>query len=231
MQQNRLDNRGSAIVTVLVVMTFITVLGTTMLYIAGQNYQQKQTDYQNKQSFYQAEEALDSLKALLVKDAADAYSKAYKDTSMNFLKLTSKDARMNYYKKTYTDYLTEVWDSRSADAGSGGLLKAVRDYMIREGVSETVAQCIYKVDGYSVAADASDGANEFVIRGVRAKYTSGNYTTFLYTDIAITIPQYEMAVVEYSTTTDLASSEKRIVAFTDYVVYMNWRKADYDEIS
>jgi hypothetical protein len=237
MQRNRLDNRGSAIVTVIVLVTFITVIGTTMLYIAGQNYQQKQTDYQNKNSFYQAEEALDCLKILLVQDAADAYKAAYADTSTNFIKLADVNARKNYYAEKYTDYLNDEWDKRcSFDASDDDkkrnekLVKAVRKYMTDNGVSESVAQCIYSVDGYSTAADSSDGAlNEFVIKGVRSKYTSGNYTTFLYTDIAITIPEYEVTVVENSTSDGTVLSEDKIVAFTDYVVYMNWRKADYYE--
>ena len=62
------DNRGAAIVTVIVVSAFITIIATTMLYIAGRNYISKQTDYQNKISFYQAEEVLDKLKAYLVEE-------------------------------------------------------------------------------------------------------------------------------------------------------------------
>jgi hypothetical protein len=237
MQNKRVDNRGAAIVTVLVVVTFITVLGTTMLYIAGQNYQQKQTDYQNKCSFYGAEEALDSLKALLVLDAANAYKAAYEDTSANFIKLSSKENRIDNYEQKYTDYLKTQWEDRCGfDASDDDnkkdekRLKAVRDYMTDNGISDEVANCIYSVDDYTIATDSTDGAlNEFVIKGIRAKYTSGSYTTFLYTDIAITIPPYEVTVVENSTTTELESAEKRIVAFTDYIVYMNWRKADYEE--
>jgi hypothetical protein len=207
-----------------------------MLYIAGQNYQQKQTDYQNKQSFYGAEEALDSLKVLMINDAAEAYKYSYEDTSRNFLKLASLNGRIDNYQKKYTGYLTDVWNKRcnfavddTDETKKAKLLAAVRKYMTDNGISLEVAERIYSVDGYNVAVDSTDGAqNEFVIKGVRAKYTSGNYTTFLYTDLAITIPDYYVTVVENSTTTDVGAQDK-IVAFTDYVVYMNWRKADYYE--
>ena len=40
-KKHKLNNAGSAIVTVLVVVTFITILATVLLYISGLNYQMK----------------------------------------------------------------------------------------------------------------------------------------------------------------------------------------------
>ncbi|MDE7207365.1 MAG: hypothetical protein K2N90_09470, partial [Lachnospiraceae bacterium] len=71
MKEIKLNNRGSALISVLVVTTFITIIATTMLYMAAMNYQQKLTDYQNKESFYDAEKSLDELKSLLVADVQE----------------------------------------------------------------------------------------------------------------------------------------------------------------
>jgi hypothetical protein len=148
------------------------------------------------------------------------------------------NSRINHYQNAYTENLKKLWDGRLSEITDDGtktykerLAEAVRAYMTTEDSKlADVAKCIYSVDGYGVESDSSDGAkNQFVIKGVRAKYTSGSYTTFLYTDIAITIPDYGRTIVENSTTTDIDSSNVRIVALTDYVVYMNWRRADYDE--
>lgn len=54
-KKRKRNNAGSAIVTVLVVVTFITILATVLLYISGMNFQMKVTDYRTKESFYQAE--------------------------------------------------------------------------------------------------------------------------------------------------------------------------------
>ena len=41
------DNRGAAIITVIIVCVFISVIATTMLYITSRNFMTKQVDYQN----------------------------------------------------------------------------------------------------------------------------------------------------------------------------------------
>jgi hypothetical protein len=195
-----------------------------MLYISGQNYQQKQTDYQNKKSFYVAEEALDSLKALLVSQAGEAYIAAYQDTMQNYVRLKSDEARKNYYYKAFLDKLVELWDEQKNE--SSDLVGCVRKYMTDNSVSYEVADCIYKVDSYGTTDDG-----QFVIKGVKSKYTEGNYTTFLYTDICVSAPNYtDTFTSSLSTSDDEEETEiDEKVSLTDCVIYMNWHKADYDE--
>lgn len=233
----KLNNKGSALVSVLVVTAFITIIGTTMLYISAQNYQMKQTDYQNKQSFYEAEKAIDSLKALLVEDVQKAYLAAYKDTMNNYLKLVTSKDRKEYYQQCYLDNLQEIWDDR---IGGGDKTTAVKNYMITKGLSAE-ADCIYKVEGYGIASttvtDPVTGEEktekQFVINGVRAKFTSGAYTNFLYTDICLALPELDLTVDKSAEviggTPAPTSTQRETIALTDYVVYMNWRKADYYE--
>jgi ABC-type transport system involved in cytochrome bd biosynthesis fused ATPase/permease subunit len=152
----KLNNSGSAILSVVVITAFITVLATTMLYMTGQNYQQKQTDYQNKKSFYGVEDALDGFKAVLAEDASDAYKEACDDTSRNFLKLSDNAARMNNYNDKYVQRLEEIWKDRVAaetgDSERVKLLAAVRA-VVKKGLTgslgetdaEEVAKRIYYV--------------------------------------------------------------------------------------
>ena len=56
----KLDNRGSALLIVILVVGFLTILATTLLYISGMNFQIKQADYQNKKNFYTGETGLRS---------------------------------------------------------------------------------------------------------------------------------------------------------------------------
>lgn len=242
----KLNNKGSAIVTVLVVTTFITIIGTTMLYISSQNYQQKQTNYQNKKSFYGAEEALDCLKAFLVDDAGDAYSVAYQDLMQNYARIETDAERRDYYQKAYTQRLLDIWDDRK---GSNDLIDTVQSFMVsalmESGKSEEdakeIAECIYNVESYGISTDGS----QFVFKGVRSKYSAGNYTTFLYTDICIEVPSYNSSIPtkvissggeedgeEGAESDDETSTDSgdEIIALTDYVVYMNWRRADYEDV-
>lgn len=226
MKDAKLNNRGAALVSVLVVTTFITILATTMLYMAAMNYQQKQTDYQNKQSFYKAEKALDELKSIMVSDVQTAYMKAYNRTSREFLKLQTAQARKEYFQDEFLSELTEIWEARVTTAG--GMTEAVKTVMT--GAYAAEADCIYRVADYGLYETAASGGTErkFVLKGVRSKFTEGSYTTFLYTDICVQPPSVDWSADSYSATTESAQ-ERDVIVFTDYVSYINWRKADYDD--
>jgi hypothetical protein len=225
----KLNNKGSAIVSVLVITTFITVIGTVMLYISSQNYQEKQTDYQNKKSFYGAEEALDSLKAALVGDVEQAYITAYSETLQNYLRLGSYDARKAFYEKTYRDKLVEIWEKKK-DEGEYPYLQAVKDYLKdfddtdESEDKEKLSDRIYRVGDVGVVT-IGDNTQKFVITGVRAKYTSGIYTTFLYTDICLEAPSYDSTVIE---STIGQTAKRDVIDLTDCVIYMNWQRDDYE---
>ena len=57
------DNRGSAIVLVIVVIAFIGMLLSMMMYMALYNYQMKAADFRAQNNFYSAEMAMDEIRA------------------------------------------------------------------------------------------------------------------------------------------------------------------------
>lgn len=225
----KLNNKGAALVSVLVVTTFITIIATTMLYMAAMNYQQKLTDYQNKQSFYGAEQALDELKSILVVDVQEAYVTAYNKTTRQFLVLKTEQARNEYYQDAFIHELNEKWKKR-AELNSDDLVMAVRSVMTGNYAVE--ADSIYRVLDYGVyqTATATGNAKKFALKGVQTKFTSGAFTTFIYTDICLEPPQVKWAD-KFDDAGDSVTTpaERETIAFTDYVYYVNWRKADYDE--
>lgn len=240
---NRLNNEGSALVSVLVITTFITIIATTMLYISAMNYQQKQTDYQNKQSFYDAEKALDELKGILVEDVQEAYVTAYNETSKNYV-LKNAD-RTGYFQQTFMEALEAKWKKRSDDATDVSsvpdiasmtgdqkqLLAAIQALMNDTGVAEYAesAKHFYKVDSYGVYQDTTNGGRKFVLKGIQVRRTIGNYTTFLYTDICLEPPSVNW-FDSYGDATGAASvAEREKLLFTDCVYYVNWHRADYNE--
>jgi len=227
MKRRKLNNRGAALISVLVVTTFITILATTMLYVAAMNFQQKQTDYQNKQSFYGAEKALDELKSILVEDVQTAYVKAYNKTTREFLTLGTEDARTSYFQEEFMNELKKTWNDRVHDEGD--MLKAVQSVMTDAYAAEKGS--FYKVKDYGVYQTTDPSGvikKKFALRGVQVKYTAGNYTTFLYTDICIEPPKVNWGVDKYTENSG-AAVDRENIAFTDYVSYVNWRKADYDD--
>lgn len=244
MKKVKLNDQGAALISVLVVTTFITILATTMLYMAAMNYQQKLTDYQNKDSFYKAEKALDELKSLMAADVQEAYVYAYNKTSKQFLLLKTGDARRDYFQDAFMAKLNEIWAERIKQAkladstldDAKARVAAVQKLMTdKGGTYATEAGCIYKVDDYGVYKLGSGGTErrKFVLKGVQAKATStspaGSYTTFLYTDICLEAPQVDWGADSFSAFTGTVAEERETIAFTDYISYINWHKGDYDE--
>lgn len=71
------DNKGSAIVMVIIALAFIGVLGITIMWMSLSNYRMKVTDQRNKQGFYTAETVFEQIKVGLQKDASEAANTAY----------------------------------------------------------------------------------------------------------------------------------------------------------
>lgn len=226
----KLNNKGAALVSVLVITTFIAILATTMLYLAATNYRQKLTDYQNKDSFYTAEKALDELKSAMVGDVQDAYYKAYRKISSQLLYLENEDERQKKFQDYFLEELKTTWDNRTGAT----TLEKVETLMNEKGYSSV--DSIYGVAGYGTykqdgtGSDADKVARRFVLRGVQASYTSDSYTTFIYTDICVEAPDIRYWVekpASPSSEEEESESSEDIISFTDCISYTNWQKSDY----
>ncbi len=225
------DNRGAAIVTVIVVSAFITIIATTMLYIAGRNYISKQTDYQNKISFYQAEEVLDKLKAYLVEDVSDAFEYAYADTMANYVDHKGTPNVESYYARSYTEKLKKIWDGREAavitiDPEVSKLTQALREYLVKkleeDGLDEDSAKAIAERIRSVERCDIPPAKDKFILVGVKVAYEpEDGYSTYIYTDIGLELPDFYMQ--------GMSGADERggqTLDLADCVKYMNWKRYD-----
>ena len=105
---HKLNNKGSAIVTVLIVIIFISILATTVLYLAGRNVRMKATDRDTKESFYGTERAMEEVKAGLIRIASLSYDDAYKTVMSEY---GSFDAvgRKNLFAETFLTSFETRW--------------------------------------------------------------------------------------------------------------------------
>ena len=78
------DDRGSAIVVVLVAMTFIVVLASILLYLSLVNIQMKNIDRLGKESFYDAESVMNEVRAQVQVVVSEAINTAYTDVLNNY---------------------------------------------------------------------------------------------------------------------------------------------------
>ena len=68
------DNKGSAIVMVLVSMAFVGIMASMLMFVTYNNYRMKITDYKAKDNFYSAEMAMDEIRAGVSGKVYEAFS-------------------------------------------------------------------------------------------------------------------------------------------------------------
>lgn len=240
-----LDNRGSALLTVILVVTFMTILGTILMYITSMNYQIKQADYQNKRNFYTGEEALEEMKGLLIKDVSDAALLAYEDMSVYYASLDSEDMRNSMYYSFFYTRMDELIADRMTMYGSVDNWMNNYSYTSQldhpsagAGTGFTVEMNLDKYDSNNNGSlDASEAIEKredkgyYLIKGIKVKYVDPETynTTKITTNFKITPPPIDWSA--NGTITTLPSGvdanvvgNKEKVTPEDCVIYSDWLK-------
>lgn len=227
-QKRRLqvNNAGSAIVTVIVVVAFVSILATTILYVSGMNFYMKMTDLKTKVSFYEAETALEEVKAVLEAEAGRAGAEAYTEIMVNYA-ATESGVRTYRYGQRFMELLQSNFAERTLDPAN----PAVTLYTYEE-VLQNIVNAGYTGAGLPVpditCPDIGIEINEnyAILKNVELTYTDAEgYVTEISTDYVINIPPVEWGVDNAQTAwTDGDSTERVTVDMADCVQYYNWIK-------
>ncbi len=224
-QKIKLNNSGVALVTVVVVIAFISVMATVILYASGMNYFMKATDMNIKESFYDGETALEEIKAALIADAGEAYKAAYRNTMVNFADLATGTAREESYKKQFVKAFKEKWEDRITAMGTSATnldyLKTLVEGKYAGGLSLSVAD--------NLVLDVSHEADGYVvIKGVKLSYVVDNYNTEIETDFMIKAPeldwQVESSAIVWEPGDGAEALNRDKVDVVKSVNYYNWTK-------
>ncbi|MBE5884207.1 MAG: hypothetical protein E7291_07295 [Lachnospiraceae bacterium] len=216
----KLNNSGAALVTVIVVIAFVSVLVTVMLYMAGVNYYMKSADKEVKDSFYKAETAMENIRAGLMIEAKNAYQSACQTTMAEFLAMTPSIRQQTYYKN-FTDSITSIFNTHiTANGGTPDGLEIYLQNLSGYGTNLTTTAAgveVHEDDGY------------VVIRDVNISYTLDNYLSIITTDFVIKAPEADWgtdssldAWVPGEDPAEVLTREE--ISMADCVIYMNWKK-------
>ena len=106
------DNRGAALITVVIVLMFISILCTLVLYISAVNYRMKKADYLSKVSFYSSEKPLEHMQSGLVEPVSISYNYAMQITNARYDSYASVDDRKLGFYQTFRDQFVKTLHSR-----------------------------------------------------------------------------------------------------------------------
>lgn len=215
-------------VTMIVVVLFITILATTLLYVSGMNFQIKQTNYRNQKSFYSGESSLENIRAQLLVDVSDAAATAYQSVCAEYVTLDTGDSRKWEYHHRFIDALRDEWNGRGADWNVW-----LGTYMTAGATLELTVPDT-NGDGVIGAVDVLDVHEDegyVVIQGLKVTYTnSAGYTSVITTDFYVQAPtlNWDVNASEMTAIADVNDKKKAMVQTkvkaADYVEYVNWTK-------
>lgn len=235
----KLNDRGAAMVTVVVVVLFVSILATTLLYISAMNFQIKQTDYRNQKSFYYGEISMEQLKAQFMEDASKAAMTAYEDTMVQFSYLGDGDARRWEYNQKFIDELKKSWDTQTSGDWENWIKSKAQFTLDTDGdgindiknIELSFSMPDLNVDG-KLGTDEMLEVNAdkgyVVVKGIEVKVTDKNdYTSIIYTDFYVEAPAMNWGVDKSETTAPAdmdAALKKDTVEVSEFVRYVNWEK-------
>lgn len=216
----RKNNNGAALVMVIVVISFVSITATIMLYMSAMNFYMKTTDMKTKKSFYSGEKAMEEIRADLMVAATSAFDKAYPKVLVNYSS-SDPDSMQAALNKEFVTEFEKVWKYKVlSDADATNLPDAdeVKEYLVDSVVDSSYSS------GISVTAEALSSKTFFkdeskgivTIKRVTVVYlTSENYMTKISTDFIVKAPQIAF---------DLSSTDDDPIKLADCVIYSDWVK-------
>ncbi|MBD5487591.1 MAG: hypothetical protein HDR13_02210 [Lachnospiraceae bacterium] len=110
------DNKGSVMVMVIVIIAFIAILVSVLMFVSFSGYQMRAVDRRGKDNFYTAETVLDEINVGLQGEISAALSKAYSEVMNNFALYKSANARNKAFHEIYYKELKEcLWKSSAEE--------------------------------------------------------------------------------------------------------------------
>lgn len=223
----KLNNRGSAIVTVIVVIAFMAILATTVLYLSSTNYRMKREDLKTKQGFYDAETALEELRGALMVESSKACDVAYKKVASNYAS-TDPYTRYATFQEVYFRTLEANWMKKlinAADPANPYTYEQVLQHLVSNKYASSVQVNTSVANAGKL--DLSHSADGYVILpGVKLVYTDElGCVTIIETDFLLTVPKFNFGSDESLTTENGdVSKERTDINMAEYVQYYNWVK-------
>lgn len=171
-EQRRHDNRGVALVSVLIVITLCLLLSGAIMQVSYMALLSRNVSTASANNFYDAESVVDDIKIELQTVAAAA------------LKVSGSDNTTAYIDTVYNTLITPGSGS-TATSSQEILLENLASYVDLSGALVTLDTSL-SIDELLVK-----GSNSLVIKGVTVEYTDSNgYYSVITTDIKVNAPYY-----------------------------------------
>lgn len=213
------DNKGSAMALVIVIIAFIAILASVLMFAAYAGYRMRLVDEQGKDNFYTAEMVLDEINVGLQREVSQSLSAAYEDIMMNYSLEGSGSERNQRFREKYFEQLREhlqdstdptkydidllrsyLTEQSLGDVGHGadGSRKAFEDESKPEEERAKYG-AIVESDIGTIDEDGASYLMEYnntrlLLKDLRVSYVNkSGYVSIISTDIRIDLPDFTFA--------------------------------------
>lgn len=203
LNKKRRDNKGSAIVLVIIAIAFIGMLVAMILYMSYCNYLMKNSDRFSKNNFYSAEYALEVINAGIQRDISESMSYAYVDTLQDSSGLSADEMTHDFQEY----YIKEI-KKRLVVAGTEDKwdLDHLKKMWVDDGLSVTTTpgdegaylstKSGFDINGKPIDNIFSISGNRdyMTLSGLHIVYTDDKgYVTIINTDLRVKVPNIDFA--------------------------------------
>ena len=194
MQNKKRDNKGAALVMVIVAIAFIGMLVGMILYMAYCNYLMKANDTQAKDNFYSAEYALDVIHAGLQMDISEAMSEAYVSATKDSAGKQSSEVEEKFQQEFVSKMQKKLqhYDGAVGDPAKWSLehLKAfwTKNGMTPASIAGATGPYL-EAEGGENKLTIADGNAYLTLSNVKVVYTDPKgYVSIITTDLRVKVP-------------------------------------------
>lgn len=214
----KLNNAGAALVTVIVVIAFVSVMVTVLLYSASINYYMKTTDMRIKNNFYSTETALEQIRAALVDLAGDAYEESLNNCMVNYGMNATAGVGNSTFNSEFVGNFQTVWTNTLGSYTIEEYLKSLVDNVYSSGLTCSGGLELHETEGY------------VILKGVKIWYLNDGYESYIETDYIIKAPEIDLDIQASATNWDPADTDhdkaktRKELDLVTCVNYYNWVK-------
>jgi len=196
-QYKKINNKGSAMVVVIIAIAFVAMLATMLTFTAYRNYTMKYTDRSAKNNFYSAESALDEINVGLQADISEAATNAYADIMKISHSLGENQAKEKYrelFKENFENLVNPMDGANTRKKEY--MVEHLCNYLVTTPINgRTVIDGNIISYGAVVSSDALDNKYYFAdddylyLYGIEIEYSNEDgFVSIISTDIVIEVP-------------------------------------------
>lgn len=226
-------NKGAALIMVIVTIAFVSIFATIILYLTSVNFFMKSNDMKTKQSFYEGEEALEQVKASLMRISAEAYRTAFDETMAKAAEMDAATLKQTFQKR-YFLLIEKRLFALAGDPSTAPSADELTAYFKDNVLSDTFkgSGAVFSIEPnptttlvYEKSWATEDKYTFLTIKTIKIEFTdSAGYTTILSTGYRFTAPEIDYGALTGEATVLASGTWKDKVKLIDCVTYEDWRK-------